>query len=233
MVNAALHFMDAPAGIIGTAGNDTLNGTSGNDAISGLGGNDVLNGLAGNDVLDGGAGRDTMKGGLGNDTYYVDSTTDIVSELANQGTDLVHSTVSYTLKANFENGTLDGSAAINLTGNSAANVLTGNGAANTLSGGLGNDTLIGGLGNDVMTGGSGADVFKFTDVASGNDRITDFRSGTDKIDLHAFGISAAQVSAVVSGTNLVLNIDADHNGSTDFTVTLTGVTHINAADYIF
>ncbi|MFZ6708311.1 DUF4214 domain-containing protein [Undibacterium sp. TC9W] len=37
-------------GIVGTAGNDTLNGTAGNDSF---------NGLAGNDIINGGAGMDT------------------------------------------------------------------------------------------------------------------------------------------------------------------------------
>jgi Ca2+-binding RTX toxin-like protein len=234
-VDAALHFMDAGGGgsITGTAGNDTLNGTAENDTISGLGGNDVLNGGAGSDTMDGGVGNDTMNGGPGDDLFYVDNARDRVTELSGQGTDEVRTSVTYTLASNVENASAQGATAINLTGNSGANVLTGNAAANTLNGNGGNDTLIGGLGNDVLTGGLGSDVFKFTDVTSGNDRITDFRSGQDKIDLHAFGISAAQVSAVVSGRNLILNIDADHNGATDFTITLTNITHLNSSDYIF
>jgi Ca2+-binding RTX toxin-like protein len=183
--------------------------------------------------MDGGVGNDTMNGGPGDDLFYVDNARDRVTELSGQGTDEVRTSVTYTLASNVENASAQGATAINLTGNSGANVLTGNAAANTLNGNGGNDTLIGGLGNDVLTGGLGSDVFKFTDVTSGNDRITDFRSGQDKIDLHAFGISAAQVSAVVSGRNLILNIDADHNGATDFTITLTNITHLNSSDYIF
>ena len=55
--------------------------------------------------------------------------TDVVTEAANQGTDLVQSTVSWTLGSNLENLALSGTAAINGTGNSLGNVLTGNASA--------------------------------------------------------------------------------------------------------
>ena len=58
-----------------------------------------------------------MAGGAGNDTYIVDNTGDVVTEAANAGTDLVYSSVTYTLTANVENLTLTGSSNINGTGN--------------------------------------------------------------------------------------------------------------------
>jgi Ca2+-binding RTX toxin-like protein len=144
--------------INGTAAGEILNGTAGQDQINGLGGNDMLNGLAGDDVLDGGAGNDTMVGGVGNDTYVVDSTGDVVTELANEGSDTVQSSVTYTLANNVENLTLNGTSAINGTGNNLANVITGNSAANTLDGGTGADTLIGAAGNDTYVVDSTSDV---------------------------------------------------------------------------
>lgn len=77
----------------------------------------------------------------------------------------------------------------NGTGNSLDNVITGNALNNVLNGGGGNDTIIGGLGDDTMTGGSGSDVFKFTTAFSSGDRITDFQSGVDKIDLSELNIN--------------------------------------------
>ena len=50
-----------------------------------------------------------MVGGAGNDTYVVDNVGDVVTESANEGTDTVQSSVSYTLGANVENLTLTGS----------------------------------------------------------------------------------------------------------------------------
>jgi Ca2+-binding RTX toxin-like protein len=162
--------------IEGTDGNDVLYGTAnaeilsggvGNDYLDAGAGNDVLNGGSGNDVLVGGTGSDTMLGGTGNDTYYVDDPTDVVTESANEGTDTVRSSVSYTLTDNLENLTLTGTDAINATGNDLNNTLYGNSANNTLTGnagddyldaGAGNDILIGGTGNDVLVGGTGSDT---------------------------------------------------------------------------
>jgi Ca2+-binding RTX toxin-like protein len=131
---------------------------AGNDTLFGMGGNDNLLGGAGDDWIDGGSGNDTMSGSTGNDTFVVDSVGDVVSESVNAGIDLVRSSVSWTLGANFENLTLTGMAAINATGNTLNNELTGNAAANILTGGAGNDTLSGGGGNDTLDGGTGIDT---------------------------------------------------------------------------
>ncbi len=107
---------------------------TGTTAINGTGNtlNNTITGNSAANTLSGGTGADTMIGGAGNETYVVDNMGDIVTENANEGTDLVQSGVTYTLSANVENLTLTGTAAINGTGNALDNVLTGNTAANTL-----------------------------------------------------------------------------------------------------
>ena len=51
-------------------------------------------------------------------------------------------------------------------------------------------------GDDVMSGGSGNDVFAF----DGDDRITDFVAGEDRIDLSGYGVTAANFAALVTIT---------------------------------
>jgi Ca2+-binding RTX toxin-like protein len=138
--------------------NLTLIGTN---AINGTG-NSLANTLIGNganNTLNGGSGADTLIGGVGNDTYVVESTGDVVTELAGEGVDLVQTTVSYALSANVENMSLSGTANINGTGNALANTLTGNNGNNTLTGGGGDDIINGGAGVDTMVGGTGNDSY--------------------------------------------------------------------------
>jgi Ca2+-binding RTX toxin-like protein len=160
--------------ITGGAGTDTLIGDEGNDTLTGGANNDTLNGGAGDDSLSGGAGNDSMVGGAGNDTYLVDATTDVVTEIANDGTDLVQTSLtSYTLgttngSANIENLTFTGTAAFTGVGNAVNNIITGAGGADRLTGNDGNDTLSGGAGNDTLTGGAGDDSM---DGGAGNDSM--------------------------------------------------------------
>lgn len=201
--------------LTGGAAADSLSGNDGDDILSGLAGNDTLVGGAGNDTLIGGTGSDNMSGGAGDDLYEVDATGDVVTEAGNAGTDTVRTTLaSYTLGNNVENLVYAGSAAFSGTGNTLANVLTGGagndtlnglagndilhgGAGNdTLNGGVGNDILHGGTGNDTLNGGLGSDRFVFA-PGDGADRITGFESQFDRIDISAFGITAADFSTKV------------------------------------
>ncbi|MBD2520023.1 putative Ig domain-containing protein [Nostoc sp. FACHB-973] len=200
--------------LIGNTGANSLSGGDGNDSLFGSSGNDTLLGGSSDDTLDGGAGIDSLNGGAGNDIYTVDNVSDIiVGEGSNTGTDLVNSSVTWTLGDNLENLTLTGSTAINGTGNSFDNMLTGNTGVNILNGGDGNDSLYGNLGNDsllggvgddvlsggigrdVLTGGSGRDSLYLTDTRTGGyDTITDFTVGDDTIFISKaeFGLSQSQ-----------------------------------------
>lgn len=151
---------------LGAAGIDTLISIEG---VVGGSGNDALKGDANANYIDGGIGSDTLTGRAGDDTYIVDSSGDVVVELASEGVDVVWSAINYTIGANVENLTLTGASAINGTGNSLDNVIKGNDAANTLDGGTGNDTMVGNGGNDTYFVDSTSDTI--TELASGGDDI--------------------------------------------------------------
>jgi Ca2+-binding RTX toxin-like protein len=82
-----------------------LSGFLGKVTYTGTTGNDSIKTGAGADVLNGGAGIDTLIGGTGNDTYVVDTTTDVITENANEGTDTIQSSVTFSLATltNIEN----------------------------------------------------------------------------------------------------------------------------------
>ena len=221
----------------------TLTGTS---AINGTG-----NGL--NNILTGNSGANVLTGGAGSDTYLVGAGDSIVENVS-PGIDTVKSAITWTLGLNLENLILTGTAAINGTGNTVNNAIIGNSAANLLSGLDGNDMLTGGLGKDTLTGGLGNDVFDFnlaTESQAGlnKDVITDFVSGSDKIDL-------AGIDAVVGGSDNAftyinmgaftsvagqlrfhvptntLQGDTDGNGVADVEIQLTGVASVAVTDLV-
>jgi type VI protein secretion system component Hcp len=193
---------------------NVISGNSGNNSLYGGGDNDTLSGNGGNDRLNGALGNDVMDGGLGDDVYVVDSIGDIVTENLNAGIDRVDANVSYTLGANVERLTLQGTANINGTGNFLANILTGNSGNNNLFGGSGNDTLFGGDGNDRLDGAKGDDTMKgglgddIYVVDSVGDVVTDeLNGGTDRVD--------ASVSYTLGSNieNMTLQGTANINGA--------------------
>ncbi|WP_223509741.1 peroxidase family protein [Pseudomonas sp. BF-RE-29] len=156
---------------IGTAGNDVASGGDGDDFMNGQGGNDIINGDAGNDILIGGAGADAMAGGAGHDIYEVTDLGDVVSELADAGSDTVWTDLaSYTLSDNVENLYYGASGSFRGIGNALAN---------TIAGGVGNDVIIGGAGADAMAGGAGHDIYEVTDLG---DVVTELaNAGSDTV----------------------------------------------------
>ncbi|WP_432443426.1 M10 family metallopeptidase C-terminal domain-containing protein, partial [Rhizobium aethiopicum] len=180
----ALLYQDNVASLIENvkagSGNDTVTGNEADNTLWGNAGNDTLTGDSGNDTLDGGAGIDKLSGGVGDDIYIVDNASDTVIENANEGTDTVRTTRSYTLSANVENLTYTGTTTFIGEGNAAANVITGGTGSDWLDGEAGDDTLIGGAGDDTYEVDSLGDVV--VEAADG---------GTDKIrtDLAAYSLA--------------------------------------------
>ncbi|MGA8157230.1 MAG: calcium-binding protein, partial [Rhodoplanes sp.] len=203
--NVEIGAVNTATGLTLTGNNQgaILFGNNGDDVLIGGGGNDAFAAGAGNDTIDGGLGIDAMSGGSGNDTYFVDNLGDAVYENANEGTDTVQSSITYTLGANVENLTLTGSGNINGTGNSGNNILTGNSGANTLDGGAGADTMIGGLGNDTYVVDSLGDAV-----------VENVGEGTDKVIATVNNVTLAanvEIGAVGLATGLTLTGNAGDN----------------------
>lgn len=190
---------------------NALQGT-GNSLDNVLAGNEfanTLSGLSGNDILDGGRGVDTLIGGTGDDIYYVDETTEVVTELLDEGIDTVYSTINYTLSANVENLYLQ-DFAFSGTGNNLDNLIVGNAENNLLSGGAGNDTLEGGDGVDELYGGDGNDVLDggigrdYMEGGRGND--TYYVDNIGDVIMEALGGGVDQVFSSVD-FNLTAHVD--------------------------
>lgn len=233
----------------GNALNNSILGNASANNLDGASGNDTLDGGNSDDTLDGGSGVDSMVGGAGNDTYYVDNTSDVVTEAAASGNDVVNSSASYTLSANVETLILTGVGNVNGTGNALANTITGNSGNNSLAGLDGNDSLTGGSGVDALTGGTGTDSFIYAASASGvgagnRDIISDFsQSDGDKINLSAVtaGLSfvyggaftgAKQVRYEYDSGNTIVQIDSNGDGTADMEIQLTGTFSLTETDFV-
>lgn len=219
--------------LMGSNFEDVLDGSVRADTLSGMGGDDRLRGSSGNDTLSGGSGNDILDGGNDNDTLFGDAGDDQL--IGGSGNDTL-------------NG---GEGSDKLDGGLGDDTLNGGVGNDVLLGSVGNDVLNGGAGDDMMTGGTGNDVFLFTEIG-GNDVITDFRKGQDKIDLGdidantltagtsgftfvgagAFSNIAGQLRTYKEGNVNYLAGDVNGDGVADFTIA-TGAVLIGQTDIIF
>ena len=238
-------------------GNDTLIGGGGSDTLTGGAGNDLFAYTArgfGDDVItDFALGQDRI------DLSYlgIGDFTSIQPFISQSGTDTVisfgynGSTETITIKnvlpgqlsaANFVFNAL--TTGLSVTGNFTNDVLFGGLGNDTIDGangndtiqaGQGNDTLIGNGGNDQLTGAGGNDTFAYTQRGFGNDIITDFTLGLDKIDLSYLGIgdfNTIQQFIAASGADTVISFG--YNGQSE-TITLKGINpaQLSAANFVF
>ncbi len=139
-----------------------------------------------------------------------------------------------------------------LVGNSADNWLSGNAGDDQLNGLGGNDTMEGGFGADRSVGGAGRDLFVYSRAGqsgmdSRRDRIIDFVSGVDRLDLRRIDAntrkSGQQRFRFVAGAPLaaagqlaydrstgILAGELDGKGRADFHIELTSKPALLASD---
>ena len=200
--------------LFGLAGDDELDGREGDDWLEGGAGADLIRGGAGIDVAsyrDSDAGvtvrlhSGTLLGGdaegdrfTGFDVIeYLDAEGEIQQREVPDIEDLAGSAFDDILAGDLRDNRLDGGAGNDILyggPDGGADLLRGGPGDDRLYGGIGDDALEGGPGADllrggpgadVLYGGPGADIFVFA-PGDGNDYISDFRFGEDRIDLTAF-----------------------------------------------
>lgn len=206
-------------------GRDVMNGTQHDDALVGISGNDRIFGKLGDDYLTGGDGRDSIFGGAGEDAILGLWDADMLD--GGDGDDLMR-------------------------GGDGNDRVFGRDGDDLMFGGLGADTLHGGKGADRLFGSGGADHFMFdfadqSPVGNG-DRIADFRRGVDKIDLrdlvadeivwlggNAFtgtGQAEARIIAPSGGSELLLRVDINGDGTADLSMVFTGLASLGRTDLL-
>lgn len=159
-------FYDLSNGEIITtgAGNDVIFAGEGDDRVFAGSGNDTASGEGGKDRLFGGGGDDNLKGGRQSDYLNGGKGNDLIA--GGGGNDRI----------------LGGAGSDILTGSKGRDVLKGGKGKDQLDGGRGADRLEGGGGADILTGGLQNDTFVFG-KGDGRDRITDFKVGSDRLEL--------------------------------------------------
>jgi Ca2+-binding RTX toxin-like protein len=170
-----------------------LSGT-GLTATGNAAGHNYLTSINGGDTLIGGAG--------GNDVFAVSHSNDKIVVAAGTANETVKAWSSFSLPANVQNLTGEGSAAITLVGNSMSNVITAN------------------SGHDTLTGGGGADTFVMT-PGQAAETVTDFSAASgDKVDISGYLAKGLHPTFTDYGTYSTAHF------STGETITLLGV-HAN------
>lgn len=122
-----------------------------------------------------------------------------------------------------------GATTLNAAAYGNAATLTGGSGNDTISGGTGNDRIVGGAGADTLTGGGGNNTFVFanraesrssafsgSDTTTANiDKITDFVSGTDRIELSTAANAFGNGLTFTSQTQIYISVSSSTGGAID------------------
>jgi Ca2+-binding RTX toxin-like protein len=222
--------------ISGTGYSDDFKGSSSGDEFMPFGGNDVIDGRLGSDTVS--YATDVWRNGKTGVHANLDS--GVIIDTQGYADTVV--SIENVIGSAWDDSILGNDAGNLLGGHDGADVIKGRAGDDEIYGDDGMDALYGGTGSDYisgwsgidrMRGGDGADVFGFY-RNSDTDIILDFKTGTDKLDVHDYGFAtAADVLAlikVVSADTAILDFGDDryielHNIK-------TGATFLAAGDII-
>ncbi|MEQ3670395.1 calcium-binding protein [Pseudophaeobacter sp.] len=242
-VGLAVSLAATQAGATGSVGGEAYGGAD-NDFIIGTDSGDDLVGMGnGNDTVVLGSGDNTVYAGAddtGTDTVFVEAASTGANEIyTGAGVDTIttgagNDTVGsgddgdiINLSAGGNNVVYAGAGDDNITGGAGNDVIYGGAGGDTINlAAGGNNTAYAGSGDNILTAGAGNDTFVF--VTDGDSSIAAFgTAGTDVIDLTSFDIAFGDIVTSTDGVNMDIYIDADTS------ITLTGVTSVDAGDFLF
>ena len=188
--------------------NDTLTGGAGNDTFTfTMLAAGIEDELSATDVVTGGAGTDTLVIATGTTALDAVTLTNVatIEKITVTGTTggvglitladanfaaitgATISATSLTTGALLVTAAAEDDSTFSITGGAGADSIIGGQLADTISGGSGADTITGGLLADSLSGGAGIDRFVYALATQSNstntDTITDFTTGTDKLDV--------------------------------------------------
>lgn len=228
-------------------GNNVIYGNLGNDSLTGGSGNDKLYGGQGDDSIAIGMGaKSSVYGGQGNDLIVSGTSAGSTSLIyGNQGADQIsagnasgkdtvyggqgNDVVDYRTVNGTANavGTAGTTSAL-IYGNLGDDQLFGSSGNDTIYGGQGNDYIVGGAGADTLSGGLGNDTFVGTDINNTGtttataDVITDFVTGSDKIELNVAGTNSNFTAIDATGSPASVGTVTSATGAESFSQTYNG-----------
>ncbi len=161
--------------LVGDRLSNVIKGGNGDDIIDGMGGVDRILSYKGDDRILAGEGGDYVRSGPGDDVVYGEGGADII--FGGKGNDY-------------------------LRGGWRDDYLNGGPGDDKLVGDQNKDVLVGGKGNDYLLGGEDSDVFVF-EFGDGQDRISVFVSGEDKIEIYGSTWEEVHVRQIVDSTYVI------------------------------
>ena len=226
---------------------ENLTGSIYNDTLKGDKGSNTFIGGIGVDNIDGGAGMDTASYATSNEGVSVSLSlitgggggVQAASRFNSAGIRVNNADATGDVLANIES-LIGSDFGDNLTGDLNANKLEGLAGSDIISGQGGADMLVGGMGADSLYLGlldTSADVVVYTAAtestntgANTYDTIYEFERGTDKIDVSALNITAADLTFTANTTGAGYFVE---NAASGFKIFVSSVTTLDASDFLF
>jgi len=251
----AYQYLDLPPVVPAVGLMKVLAGTTTATTLIGGTGSDRIEAGPGNDTLTGGSGADTFVfGALSGNATVTDfqptvdqiliqgyTTAQVTRQALLLGTQLTFGTHKVMLAGVWWLGPADivagATKTTGLIGNDTIDVsgvvtpsasIYGMAGNDTIKGGSGDDWISGGPGFDTMTGGPGKNSFLLT-AGSGQDVITDFVPGMDKLVLQGIAQNTLSVAWDTVGGAAGLRLNYGTLGDSVF---LAGVTNLQAGNIV-